>query len=83
MMCDEMIEIPLLPHLISSGVVSLKMQRYILQPKTRDQRICRLLSILKTRQNGFEALLSALDLSDQSHVSSSLKCKFFGIKQVI
>ncbi|CAG2201047.1 unnamed protein product [Mytilus edulis] len=73
MMCDEMLEIPLLPHLISSGVVSLKMQRYILQPKTRDQRICRLLSILKTRQNGFEALLSALDLSDQSHVSSSLK----------
>ncbi|VDI05833.1 Hypothetical predicted protein [Mytilus galloprovincialis] len=73
MMCDEMLEIPLLPHLISSGVVSLKMQRYILQPKTRDQRICRLLSILKTRRNGFEALLSALDLSDQSHVSSSLK----------
>ncbi|XP_052077085.1 uncharacterized protein LOC127715087 isoform X4 [Mytilus californianus] len=73
MMCDEMLEIPLLPHLISDGVMSLKMQRYILQPKTHDQRICRLLNILKTRQNGFEALLSALDLSDQSHVSDQLK----------
>ncbi|CAC5355864.1 unnamed protein product [Mytilus coruscus] len=73
MLCDEMLEVPLLPHLISDGVMSLKMQRYILQPKTHDQRICRLLNILRTRQNGFEALLSALDLSDQRHVSDQLK----------
>ncbi|XP_063413657.1 uncharacterized protein LOC134696036 [Mytilus trossulus] len=73
MLCKEMLEIPLLPHLISDGVMSLKMQRYVLQPKTHDQRISRLLSILETRENGFEALLSALDLSDQSHVSDYLK----------
>ncbi|XP_052077084.1 uncharacterized protein LOC127715087 isoform X3 [Mytilus californianus] len=73
MMCEEMLEVPLLPYLISAGVMSLKMQRYVLQPKTHDQRICRLLNILKTRENGFEALLCALDLSDQSHVSALLK----------
>ncbi|VDI18285.1 Hypothetical predicted protein [Mytilus galloprovincialis] len=76
MMCEEMLEVPLLPYLISAGVMSLKMQRYILQPKTHDQRICRLIDILKTRENGFEALLCAIDLSDQSHVSALLKSSF-------
>ncbi|XP_063413902.1 uncharacterized protein LOC134696174 [Mytilus trossulus] len=76
MMCEEMLEVPLLPYLISAGVMSLKMQRYILQPKTHDQRICRLIDILKTRENGFDALLCAIDLSDQSHVSALLKSSF-------
>lgn len=76
MMCEEMLEVPLLPYLISAGVMSLKMQRYVLHPKTHDQRICRLLDILKTRENGFDALLCAIDLSDQSHVSALLKCEF-------
>ncbi|XP_071126272.1 uncharacterized protein [Mytilus edulis] len=76
MMCEEMLEVPLLPYLISAGVMSLKMQRYVLHPKTHDQRICRLLDILKTRENGFDALLCAIDLSDQSHVSALLKSSF-------
>lgn len=58
MLFEKVIKIPLLPYLISDGVMSLKMQRYVLQPKTHDQRISQLLSILETRENGLAALLS-------------------------
>ena len=70
-----MLETPIMPYLISSKVMTLKMQRYILQPATRDKRICRLINVICTRENGFDELLSALDCTDQQHVSNILRGK--------
>lgn len=70
---DEMHDIAVLPHLVSSGILTLKLQRYILKPQTKDQRLSRLIDVLCTRENGLEKLITALENSDQPHVSSVLK----------
>ncbi|XP_052077093.1 uncharacterized protein LOC127715094 isoform X2 [Mytilus californianus] len=70
---EEMHEIAVLPHLVSSGILTFKLQRYILKPKTKDQRLSRLIEALGTRDNGLDELITALEKSEQPHVSSVLK----------
>ncbi|CAC5399617.1 unnamed protein product [Mytilus coruscus] len=70
---EEVHEIAVLPHLVSSGILTFKLQRYILKPKTKDQRLSRLIEALGTRENGLDELITALEKSEQPHVSSVLK----------
>lgn len=70
---DEMMEFAVIPHLVSVGVMTLKLSRYVLKPPTRDIRISRLISVVCTRENGFDELINALDSSEQQHVSAVLK----------
>ena len=78
-LCDEIVEAPILPHLISAGVMSFRQQRYVLQAKTTDQRVSYLINIICTRERGFDELLKALDITYQAHVSNFLRSNLFSI----
>ncbi|OWF37298.1 uncharacterized protein LOC110440319 [Mizuhopecten yessoensis] len=73
-LCENMMDVPLvLPHLVSTLVLSPGLCEYIVAPPVRIQRILRLVDILCIRKNGLEEFCVALKKSEQDHVAMQLK----------
>ncbi|KAK3102660.1 hypothetical protein FSP39_012972, partial [Pinctada imbricata] len=75
---EEMMEVSLLiPYLTADGILSLLSGKYITDKKSRSDRIMALLDILSTNERGLDAFISALQKTDQCHISQRLQGTLF------